>query len=43
MLSLLWRTINKIAVYVPGAARKNFRTEVAENPTFRAVRKWTAF
>jgi hypothetical protein len=39
MLSLLWRTINKIAVYVPGAARKrqNFRTGLAGNVTFRAL------
>jgi len=32
MLSLLWRTIDKIAVYVPGAAREsqNLRTEIAD-------------
>ena len=35
MPSQVWRNINKIAVYVPGAVRKrqNFRTEVAENAT----------
>ena len=35
MLSLLWRTIEKIAAYVPGAAREsqNLRVEVADNPT----------
>jgi hypothetical protein len=28
MLSLVWRTINKIAVYVPGAARKGRTLEL---------------
>jgi hypothetical protein len=37
MLSLLWRTIDKIAVYVPRAARKrqNHRAEVADKPALR--------
>jgi len=39
MPSQLSRNIDKIAVYVPGAAskRQNFRTEVAENPTLKAL------
>jgi hypothetical protein len=40
----VWRNINKIAVYVPGAARKrlNFRTEVTENATLQEYQRTIA-